>query len=167
MRTRSREAWRRWALRLVAAALAIAAPLAAAEGSRVENAAKASVDFRIVIPVVLRAEQLREPGSLALAQADVARGYVDVEEGASLVLTSNNRAGFDVSLAFDPALVSRVVARLAGQALEADGAAGSLHVDAPKLLREPVRVGYRIYLAPGAHAGSYTWPVRLAFTPAA
>jgi hypothetical protein len=147
--------------------LAPAGPLAAAQGPRAENSAKASVDFRIVIPIVLRAEHLREPESLAIAQADIARGYLDVEEGASLLLTSNNRAGFDVSIAFDSAVILRVVARLAGQSLESDGAGRALHVDASKLIREPVRVRYRIYLAPGVRAGIYAWPLRLAFTPAA
>jgi hypothetical protein len=147
--------------------LAPAAPLAAAQGPRVENGARASVDVRIVIPVVLRAEQLREPETLSIAQADIARGYLDVEEGASLLLTSNNRAGFDVSVAFDPAVVSRVAAHLAGPSVESDGEGPTLHVDAPKLVREPVRVRYRIHLAPGARAGTYAWPLRLGVTPAA
>lgn len=131
------------------------------------HGAKASIDLRIVIPVVLRAEDMHDPRALALAPEDVARGYVDVEQGTSLLLTSNTRAGFAVSIAADPAIVSRVVARFEGQSLESAAPAMTLHVDAPQLLREPVVIRYRLFLAPGALAGSYAWPVRLAFAPGA
>lgn len=169
MATRNGEAWGRvrWSVQLAAAALALAAPLAFAEAGLGANGAKGRIDFRIVIPVVLRAEQLSEPQTLAIAQGDLVRGYIDVEEGASLVLTSNNRAGFDIALAFDPSIVSRVVAQLAGQSLESDGPDRTLHVDAPRLVREPLRVRYRIYLAQGARSGSFAWPLRLAFEPGA
>jgi hypothetical protein len=160
-------AGRRAAARAAAAVLAFCAAGAVASGEQGTKDARASLDFRIVVPVILRVEALREPRALAVTPGDVARGYVDVDDGTSLVLTSNNRAGFGVSIAADPAIVSRVVARLEGRSLEADAPAATVHVEAPRLLQEPIAVRYRLFLAPGLGAGTYGWPVRLAFAPGA
>jgi len=150
---------------LAIAAFVAAAPAARASSSLGTSGAQASIDFKIVIPVVLRVKAAAEPREVSITDADVARGYVDVERGASLVVTSNSRAGFYVSIAFDSRLLARVVARLHGQAVEADAPGSSLHVDAARLVETPVNVGYRMYLAPGARPGTYRWPIGLAFAP--
>ena len=125
--------------------------------------AQAHIDFRIVIPAIVRARALTTPRYLPVGADDVARGYVDVDDATSLVLTSNSPSGYAVAVAFDERLVSRVEVRIQGNTLEASSRESWLHVDAPKMLEAPLRVGYRLYLAAGARAGTYRWPVTLAF----
>jgi hypothetical protein len=151
----------------LAAALVAAAGGAQAMSSTGETRAQASIDFKIVIPVILRVKAVSQQAQLSVTEADVARGYVEVEQGTSLVLTSNNRAGFGISIAFDGGLLSRVVARMNGQDVETGSSGGSLHVEAGKLIEAPIKVGYRLYLAPGTQVGTYHWPVALSFATTA
>lgn len=148
---------------LLGLALAAFAAGTHAESGTGTHYARASINVRVVIPVVVRVKALLQPQSLPIREADVARGYVDLDDATSMRLTSNSLSGFSLSVAFDPKLVSRVIVRMQGLAVEA-GAPGSwIHVEAPKMMDAPLRVGYRLYLAPGAHEGTFAWPVSLAF----
>ncbi|MGZ5104911.1 MAG: hypothetical protein ACXWHB_10720 [Usitatibacter sp.] len=129
--------------------------------------AQASVDMRIVVPAFVRVEAQASPGVVPIGEADVARGYVDVDDATSLVLTSNSRSGFAMSVVFDERIVSRVAVRIAGLALEAASQGSALHVQAAQMVAKPLRVGYRLFLARGAVAGTYRWPVILTFGPLA
>jgi len=155
------------ALLLLATAAAAFMAEAHAESATRSQGAQAHIDFRILIPVVVRARALTAPRYLPIGEADVARGYVDVDGATSLVLTSNSPVGYAVSVAFDKRLVSRVEVRIQGNTLEASSQESWLHVDAPRMLDAPVRVAYRLYLAAGAHAGTYRWPVALGFAAGA
>jgi hypothetical protein len=160
----TRRASARWILAwLAAAALWPAAPCAWAASASGASGARASIDVRVVIPVVLRVKALSQAREFAVRASDVARGYVDVDDGTSLLITSNNASGFALSVSFDPALASRVEARILGQAVEGASPGSSAHVDAPRMRETLVRVGYRLYLPPGTRAGVYPWPVALAF----
>ena len=152
--------------RIAAAAVLAAAMLghvvaARAASATGESSAKASVDLAIVIPVVLRVRTEAQAAQLSIAEADIERGYVDVDAATRLRVSSNNPAGFVVALGFEPAIVSRVEARIAGQLLEARSSGESTPVHAPKLNDAPMDVAYRLHLAPGARPGTYRWPVRL------
>lgn len=152
---------------VLCAALAGYAAGAHAESALGGSGARANIDLRIVIPAIVRAKALADPRSLPISELDVERGYVDVDDASSLVLTSNTASGYELSVAFDQRLVSRVAVRIQGSTLEAASQGSWLHVDAPKMIEAPVRVGYRLYLAPGAHSGTYRWPVALAFAAGA
>jgi hypothetical protein len=151
----------------LAGMLAIAMPAAYAESAIGQSRAQAGIDVRIVIPAFVRVKARSDPGVIPIAEADVARGYVDVDDATSLVLTSNSPSGFAVSVAFDERLVSRVAVRIGGHVLEAGPQASALHVQAPKMIEKPLRMGYRLFLVPGAAAGTYRWPVVLSFMPTA
>jgi hypothetical protein len=146
-------------------AVAFTAFTGAAYGASGSGASRvrSSVDFAIVIPAVVRAKALTEPRSLPIEDSDVQRGYIDVDDESSLMLTSNAASGYAVSVAFDPRLVARVAVRIQGNTLEAESQGSWLHVDAPRMIDAPLRVGYRIFLTSGARAGTYRWPVALAF----
>ncbi len=149
----------------LAGMLAIAMPAAYAESAIGQSRAQAGIDVRIVVPAFVRVKAQSDPGVIPIAEADVARGYVDVEDATSLVLTSNSPSGFAMSVAFDERIVSRVAVRIDGRVLEAAAQGSALHIQAPKLVEKAVRVGYRLFLAPGAAAGTYRWPVLLRFAP--
>lgn len=130
-------------------------------------AGRAALNLRIVIPVFVRAAGLSHPERLEIGEQDIARGYVDLDDATSLSLTSNSRAGYSVSAAFDPSLLSRVVVRIQGQSLAFTGGNGNGAVSAPRMAAALVNVGYRLYLGAGTAAGRYRWPVALAFGAAA
>jgi len=142
-------------------------PVVRAQSGSATSRVHAYVDFRLVIAPTVRVESLLEPKDFSITEADVSKGYVDVDGGTSLLLTSNSYAGFAMSLGFDPALITRVVARFEGRTLEWDTPGEPLQVDAPKMTRRPITVAFRIFLAPGLHAGTYHWPMALRFSATA
>jgi hypothetical protein len=155
-----------WAGVVLAAVLACGGQVARAQGGEGAAGAHASIDFRVVIPVVLRVEPVTQQPRISISATDVERGYADVERATLVRVTSNNPSGFGVSLRYDPALVARVEAHIDGQGVSFGGRGGSAHLDAPRMSAAPLVVDYRIFLAPGARAGDYPWPVALAFVPA-
>lgn len=129
-----------------------------------EGSAGASIDFRIVVPVVLRIRTVSQVSELSIAESDVARGYVDTAMGTRLRVTTNSPSGVVVSLVFDPGLLARVDARLAGRTVHAPASAGAGAVRVGKLQDAPIDVGYRLYLAAGTRPGTYRWPVALSLS---
>jgi hypothetical protein len=89
---------------------------------------------------------------------------VDVDDAASLRLSSNSRSGYALAVAFDAAPLSRVDVRIQGRELAYLHSGQSRPIHAPVLKAEPMRVGFRLYFAPGATAGRHRWPVVLAFS---
>ena len=147
------------------ATLAATPALAARETGAGE--ARGRLDFAVVVPVALRVVPVSERRSLAIQAADVARGYVDVAAATALRVTSNNAAGFVAVIACDPGLVTRVEARIAGQRIDADAPGTSAHIEGGKMIDAPLRVDYRLFLAPGIVPGIYRWPVALRLAPGA
>lgn len=147
-------------------ALAIASPGAHAESATGTSRTQAAIDVRIVIPPFVRTSSQSDPAEVPIAESDVARGYVDLDEATSLVLTSNSPSGFTMAVAFDQRLVARIAVRIDGRVLEA-AAPGEIHVASRMIVDKALRVGYRLFLAPGASAGIQRWPVMLRFAPTA
>ena len=159
---------RRLALPLLAG-LAACAVLPAAAGSALggERPAGAGLDFRIVVPAVLRVAALSDPEALAVTEDDIARGYVDVAEAPALRLTANRRAGFTLAVAFDTRIAERVTVRLLGGEVLAERSGAQGDIRTGRVIDGTVRVGYRIFLRPGTPPGMHGWPVRLGFSLAA
>ena len=151
---------------LITLACALAGTPALAQDNVARLRAESSQDFRIVIPAFVRVTQRSDPVEVAVGASDVARGYVDVEDATSLMLVSNSPAGYTVRVGYDEKLVSRVAVRMNGNTLEMRAPGTEHHVASPRVTDKAVRVGYRLFLAPGAAPGSYRWPVALDFAPA-
>jgi hypothetical protein len=144
----------------------LAAVPAANAGSALGSVrASAGLDFRIVVPAMVRVQARAEPPSIALTAADIARGYVEIDEASAVTLTSNSSSGFALTVSFDTALVRAVEVRLGGATLRATQAGVSFPVYAGRLAASTMRIGYRILLAPGARPGSYRWPMALTYSP--
>jgi hypothetical protein len=148
----------------VLVALAALSPGSALAGSSVGTIrAQTAIDFAIVVPAMVRVKALVQPDRIAIGESDVARGYVDLDEASSLLLTSNGR-GYHLSVAFDGSILERVRVRIEGEQFEIANGAGGVDVRAARLVDAPVRAGYRLFLKPGVQAGTYRWPVALAFS---
>jgi hypothetical protein len=142
-----------------------AAPAANAGSTLAPGHASASLDFRIVIPAMVRAQPRAEPATLAVTAADVARGYVDVGGAEAVSLTSNGNSGFMLGIAFDTMLVSAVDIRIAEKVLTANETGTWVPVHMGRLAARVMRLGYRIFLVRGTHPGTYRWPVGLTYAP--
>ena len=129
--------------------------------------ASAFLDFAVVIPAMVRVEARVDPSRFVVTARDIDRGYVEMDEASVLTLSSNARSGFALSVAFDAALVRAVDVRLPGTTLQAAESGMVMSVHAGRMAARTIHVGYRIYLAAGARAGDYRWPVALTYSPGA
>lgn len=160
--------------RALAAALLTAGllPCAASayEGTATGNGAltaRAFLDFKIVIPAIVRIGSMRQPDGITIEARHVAQGYIDLDQATSLTLTSNSKLGCELSVAFNRSLISRVVVKSGSQEHEVQSANGSFPIAQGRTNNQPVHIGYRLYLQDTATVGNYPWPVALKFTPRA
>lgn len=90
-------AMRGWLLVMSIALLAM--PKHSFADSRVGiSSAKASIDIRIVVPVVIRVISMAQPDQVVIDESHIALGYIDLDAGTSVMLTSNNRSGYPVAI---------------------------------------------------------------------
>lgn len=154
----------RWSL-LVVALVMLAMPMTSHADSRTgSTSAQSSLDFRIVIPAIIRVKAITQPGHVMIEDRHIADGYIDLDAGTSVNLTINSRNGYQLSASYDTQLLSRIEVRVASQSLTASSGYGSMRVASGLLTDKLVAIGYRMHLAPGVRAGGYRWPVALAFS---
>ena len=147
--------------------LAIASAHAEAASAHGGSKASAQLNFRIVIPAIVRVKALAQALGITITQDDVDRGHVDLAAASQLMLTSNSRNGYLISANFDAEILDGVEIKMLNQTLRTDARKGTktMHVQSSILIDEVVGVGYRLHLKPGLKAGNYHWPVALAFMP--
>jgi hypothetical protein len=152
----------------VAALAMLALPMTGHADSRTgTTVSQASINFRIVIPAIIRVNTVTQPDHIVIADRHIAAGYIDLEAGTSVTLTTNHRSGYLLSASYDAPWLSRVDVRIANQNLTASSGSGSMRVTSGLMVDKLVPISYRLHLAPGMHAGAYRWPVALAFSLAA
>ena len=144
--------------------LAIVAMPSLAESRAGTSGAKASINFRIIIPAIIRVTPVTQPAHVVIEDRHVAAGYIDLDAGSSVKLTSNNRSGYLLAASYDVGLLSRVEVRISSQNLTASSGHGSIRVVSGLTVDKLVPISYRLHLAPGVSAGAYRWPVALAFS---
>ena len=128
------------------------------------TAAQSRLDFRIVIPAVIRVTPVVQPDHIVVESNHIEQGYIDLDGGTAIKLTSNSRSGFQLSASFDSQLLSRVEVRVSNQSLHASSGFGSMRVLSGLIVDKLVPISYRLHLLPGARAGQYRWPVALVFS---
>ena len=126
---------------LCIALLAFVACAASAQGHR--STALLHVSLTIMSRVDMQV--VTAPRQLAISQADVARGYVDLPEPVTVAVNSNVAQGFALSLTDDGGQVRHAQLRAAGN--QPQGAEYAWRV--------------RLHLADGAQAGDAPKPMRL------
>ena len=124
----------------------------------------ASIDFRIIIPAIIRVTTVSQPDRIVIGDRDITQGYIDLDAGSSVRLTNNERSGYLLTANYDAQLLSKVEVQISGQNLTALSGTGSLHVASGLVIDKLVPISYRLHLAPGVRAGDYRWPVALAFS---
>ena len=129
--------------------------------------ASAPLNFRIVIPAIVRVKGLMQASGVTITQNDVDRGHLDLVAASTLMLTSNSRNGYIVSANFDSEILDSIEVKLPNKTLHAGASRDTktMHVNSSILVDKVVGVSYRLYLKSGLKAGHYHWPVALAFMP--
>ena len=145
--------------------LSVAIPaISLAESSSGNSSASASLNFRIVIPAIIRVTPFTQPDHIVIENRHIAQGYIDLDTGTSVKLTNNTRNGYLLTANYNVELLSGVEVRIANQNLTASSGFGSMRVASGFVIDKLVPIGYRFHLAPGVRAGQYAWPVALAFS---
>ena len=121
------------------------------------TAAQSRLDFRIVIPAVIRVTPVVQPDHIVVENNHIEQGYIDLDGGTAVKLTSNSRSGFQLSASFDSQLLSRVEVRVSNQSLHASSGFGSMRVLSGLIVDKLVPISYRLHFLPGARAGQYRW----------
>lgn len=127
----------------------------------------AGLDFRIVIPAVVRATIIVQPDAILIEDRHISKGYIDLKGETSIRLTSNSRAGYVLAAAYDTQLLARIDVQVSSQNLVASSGFGTMRVTSGLATNKVVPISYRLYLLPGVQKGSYRWPVALSFSPIA
>lgn len=146
-----------FARRLVAVVL-LGAPAGQAWG-----APQGTLEISARVLPYTRVELQSGPTVLEVTEADVARGYVDVESPLAFSIVSNSGQG--ATLVFAPLDGHVQQARVSGlpQPLQLGRSLQALHVGMPGrgMSRLDLRLRFRFYLAEGTPSGVHPWPVRV------
>lgn len=148
--------------RLAAVAVAGLAMLGAAPTPAMADQARVNVAATVLARAFIEREQL--PQQVTLSSADIARGYVDLEQPVEVGIRTNYASG--VVLAFSPnsqALQAVDVREAQGGELRA----GAIFVSQPEAGLRPhtVSLRLRLRLAPDATPGTIAYPVTLVLAP--
>lgn len=155
---------RQLARALLCAVCGVLSTASHADSATATSRAQAGLNFRIVIPPIVRVRPLVQPSEITIEPGHVAQGYVDLESASVVALTSNSREGYQVAARYDTSLLARLEVRVANQNIRVVSGYGSVRVRSPLLTNAEVAVGYRLYLNPEIAAGRYPWPVALTFS---
>ena len=157
-----------WWLLLVVFLATLAMPTSSFAESRVgATGIRASIDFRVVIPAMIRVTMVTQPDHILIEDHHVAQGYIDLDAGTSVKLTNNTRDGYLLAASYDARMLSSLEVRVSSQNLTASMGFGSMRVASGLTIDKLVPISYRLHLMPGVRAGHYRWPVALAFSLAA
>ncbi len=136
----------------LAASVALAHPGIIAPAVAAQQASQ-SVRFVIKVPPMVRLQVRRQPATLDLAAADIARGWIEVPAAALLEVQTNTP--WEVNFHAAPAVVRNATVKGLLEDVSVGPEGGS--VANLVAVRQPVsyELSYRLELAPG----SYPWPV--------
>jgi len=153
--------------KLVAAALIAALSLAPVTGTMTAQAAGQAMSTQITVTAVVLARAslhiLRQPLEIIITNADIRRGYLDVNAGSLLEIKNNSRAGVNMTfeaqgLPFKEALVSGFGREVT---LGPNGGIITHQIIGTVI----VTLSYRFVFDESSHAGTYSWPLSLSVSP--
>lgn len=124
--------------------------------------ARATVDFAINVPRVMRMQLLDHPATIAVTSEDIARGYVRVS-GPRIDLLVNDRQGYAVraelqGTAFTEARISGLPGAIVATR---EAALAQMPTMVGRARPQPYNVTYELKLAVDAAPGPQPWPVAL------
>ena len=108
-----------------------------------------------------------QPGSVAVTEADIARGYVDVPGTSQITVKSNTTNGYMLNFSSQGDFFKQAMVRGLGSDVQlgADGGAVAQRTAARGMTQTALDLGYRFMLSASAQQGVYAWPMRVLVTP--
>lgn len=123
--------------------------------------ARASVDFQVRIPSVMRIALIDHPATLNVTAEDSAAGEVLVE-GAQVHVVANDPRGYTLQADLSGPVAEASIEGLSYPVLvRSGGAAVAMPSMVGQARPQPKRVQYRFHLAKGTAPGTYAWPLAL------
>ena len=153
--------------KLVAAALAAALSLApatqaiAAQSSRPGVSAGVSVSATVLARASMNV--LKQPSELVVTEADIRRGFLDVEAGSLVEIKNNSRAGIFMTFENHGFPFRQALVRGFGRevALGPNGGMISQNITGKTV----VALSYRFIFDGSMQAGTYAWPFSMSVNP--
>jgi hypothetical protein len=102
---------------------------------------------------------LKQPTGLTVTRQDIAKGYLDVETGTVLRVTSNDNDGYYLNFRINAEFIRATDLMINGRSLSIQSGATLVHQPFPGMGGETIRISYRLFLSPEMKPGSYQWPV--------
>ena len=117
------------------------------------------------VRAVANIELASVPGGVRITAADLARGFVDIEQPTQVVIHSNSQSGFALEVLTVTPMMSAIIIHGLDTDLELGAQGGTVvhRWQAPQAMN--LSLNFRFALAPGLAPGNYPWPVRLAVRP--
>ncbi len=142
-------------------ALLVAGSFSAAGAKDVRSSFAVSATVRAVANIELASV----PGSIRVTAADLARGFVDIEQPTQVLIRSNSQSGFALEvLTVTPMLRAMIIRGLDSDLeLGADGGTVVHRWQTPHPMH--LSLNFRFALAPDLAPGTYPWPLRLGVRP--
>lgn len=155
---------------LVGAALVAALSLAPIEEAMASQTARAdtvamSTKIQVTATVLARASMhlLRQPTEIIVTDADIKRGYLDINAGSLVEIRNNSRAG--VYLTFEARGLPFKEALISGLGREvALGPNGGI-ITHQLIGTNIIAFSYRFVFDKDSQAGTYAWPLALSVSP--
>ena len=108
-----------------------------------------------------------QPMSVAITEADLARGFIDVPAAAQLAIRSNSRAGYALVFESRAEFVRATLVQGLGREVHLGPAGGmaSLPPLGPGTTLRSHELGFRFLLSQAARTGVHPWPLSLSIVP--
>jgi hypothetical protein len=105
---------------------------------------------------------LKQPAGLMVTRQDVAKGYVDVEAGTVLQVTSNDQNGYYLNFSVDGEIIRTSDVEINGRSISVSSGVGLVHQPFPGRAGAMIQISYRLFISPTVQPGLYPWPVAVA-----
>lgn len=155
--------------KLVAAVLAAALSMGAVATLPAAAAAPDTANLSVTATVLKHANLrvVAQPATVAITEADIARGYVDVSGAAQVEINSNSPNGYMLVFEYQGDFVRQTQVRGLGHDAQFGESGGAIiqPVTGHGMTNRVVELGFRFMLAEGARAGVHAWPVQLSVVP--
>lgn len=153
--------------KLVAAALVAAlslAPLSEAVATQ-SSTPVMSTQIQVTARVLARASMhvLRQPAEIVVTDADIKRGYLDVNAGSLIEIKNNSRAG--VHMTFEARGLPFKEAQVSGFGRQVSLGPNGGIITSQMTGTSIVALSYRFIFDENSQAGTYAWPLSLSVNP--
>ncbi len=110
------------------------------------------------VSAVFNATLISQTGTINVTAADIARGYVELDQATVLDVYSNSRDGYYLSFEAGSHLFPEIWVMDQGRTTQLSNGSGYIHQDNTSS-KETKRLSYRFILPKLLPPGSYDWPL--------